>query len=262
MNSIRSVGRALAFEEERQRRALDEGSPLVQETRHFDEKSGATSSMRSKEHAFDYRYFPEPDLVPLEPSAHWVADIQKTLPELPPERRQRFVSEYGLTPIDVGVLTASSSTAAWFEDAARAYAGDPKKIVNWIIADLFGLLNVAGIELSACRIAPPQLAALVTMVDAGTISGTQAKVVLAEMFKSGSPPREIVRAMGMEQVSDKGAIEAVIDEAIAENPDVADKVRGGNPGPLGFLVGQVMRKMNGQANPKVVNEILHAKLLS
>jgi aspartyl-tRNA(Asn)/glutamyl-tRNA(Gln) amidotransferase subunit B len=260
MNSIRSVGRALAFEEERQRRALEEGETLLQETRHFDEKTGRTSSLRTKEYAFDYRYFPEPDLVPLEPPREWIEELRASLPELPAERRRRFARDYDLGAPDIEVLTTSKATGDWFEAAARAYEGDAKKIVNWIIADLFGLLNEASIELSDSKIAPAQLVRLVRMIDSGVISGKQAKLVLSDMFASGGDPEDIVAARGLEQVSDEASIEAIVDEVIADQKEAADKVRAGNAGTIGFLVGQVMRKTNGRANPKLVNEVLRRKL--
>ncbi|MEA2461546.1 MAG: aspartyl-tRNA(Asn)/glutamyl-tRNA(Gln) amidotransferase subunit [Actinomycetota bacterium] len=260
MNSIRSVGRALEHEEMRQRAALTAGETLVQETRHFDEKTGTTSSLRTKEFAFDYRYFPEPDMVPFEPSEEWVGGIRESLPELPQQRRLRMADEYGLEARDIGVLTTTRATADWFESAARAYAGDAKKIVNWIIADLFGLLNEAGIELPDSKIEPQQLASLVRLVDAGTISGKQAKVVLEAMFETGDDPDKIADERGLRQVSDEGALEAAVDEAIAENEDAAAKVRAGNLGTIGFLVGQVMKKTKGQANPGIVNELLRKKL--
>jgi aspartyl-tRNA(Asn)/glutamyl-tRNA(Gln) amidotransferase subunit B len=262
MNSIRSVGRALSFEEERQRRALEDGETLVQETRHFDERAGRTSPLRTKEYAFDYRYFPEPDLVPLEPSREWVEDLRSSLPELPAQRRARFARDYGLGDADIGVLTASRATADWFEAAVRDYDGDAKKIVNWIIADLFGLVNEASIELSESRMAPGHLAGLVRMIDSGAISSKQAKVVLAEMFDTGRDPESIVAARGLEQVSDEAAIEATVDEVIEEQAEAAAKVRAGNLGTIGFLVGQVMRKTQGRANPKLVNEVLRRKLTS
>jgi aspartyl-tRNA(Asn)/glutamyl-tRNA(Gln) amidotransferase subunit B len=260
MNSIRSVGRALAFEEERQRGALEAGETLIQETRHFDEKTGRTSSLRTKEYAFDYRYFPEPDLVPLQPSQRWVDDIRSSLPEPPAERRARFARDYELGDADIAVLTASRATADWFEAAAGSYEGDPKRIVNWIIADIFGLLNEASIELAESKIAPGQLAQLVRMVDSGAISGKQAKLVVADMFATGKDPEDIASARGLEQDSDADAIEATVDEVIAEQAEAADKVRAGNSGTIGFLVGQVMRKTNGRANPKLVNEVLRRKL--
>ena len=262
MNSIRSVGRALEYEERRQREALDAGETLVQETRHFDEKTGTTSSLRTKEFAFDYRYFPEPDLVPLEPDESWVERIRGSLPELPTARRERFASEYGLGDADIAVLTASTKTADWFEAAAAAYGGDAKKVVNWIIADLYGLLNEAGLELYEARFTPVQLAQLITMIDEGKISGKQAKLVLAGMFESGDDPEKVASDKGLQQVSDEGAISAAVDEVIAENAEAADKVRSGQMNTLGFLVGQVMKKTRGRANPGMVNELLREKLSS
>jgi len=262
MNSIRSVGRALEYEERRQRDALEAGETLVQETRHFDEKNGTTSSLRTKEFAFDYRYFPEPDLVPFEPSEGWIQRVRESLPELPMARRERFASQYGLGENDIALLTASGATADWFEKAASAYAGDAKKVVNWIIADLFGLLNEAGIELKDSKIAPDQLAGLVGLVDSGKVSGKQAKLVLQGMFESGADAATVAAEKGLEQVTDEGAIEAVVDEVIAENRDAADKVRAGQLNTIGFLVGQVMKKSRGKANPGVVNELLRKKLSS
>jgi aspartyl-tRNA(Asn)/glutamyl-tRNA(Gln) amidotransferase subunit B len=260
MNSIRSVGRALAYEEERQRAALVAGETLLQETRHFDERSGTTSPLRSKEYAFDYRYFPEPDLVPLEPDDAWVEELRKSLPELPARRRERFASQYGLDARDVAVLTSSTATATWFENAAAAYQGDAKKIVNWIIADLFGLTNEAGVTLDEVKFPPRYLAKLVQLVDAGTISGKQAKTVLGEMFTTGDDPAVIAARRGLEQMTDADAIEAIVDEVIAGNAEAADKVRAGQLNTIGFLVGQVMKKSRGRANPGAVNELLRKKL--
>jgi aspartyl-tRNA(Asn)/glutamyl-tRNA(Gln) amidotransferase subunit B len=260
MNSIRSVGRALEYEEQRQRDSLKGGEVLVQETRHFDEKTGATSSMRTKEFAFDYRYFVEPDLVPFEATATWVEEIRGSLPETPTERRERFSTEYALGTKDIEVLTASRKVGDWFEEAARAYGGEAKKIANWVIADLFGLANEAGIEVFDSKVSPTNLAGLVELIDDGRISGKQGKQVLQEMFETGKDAGTIASERGMEQVSDTGQLEAFADEVIAENPDVADKVRGGQMGAIGFLVGQVMKKSRGQANPAMVNELLREKL--
>jgi aspartyl-tRNA(Asn)/glutamyl-tRNA(Gln) amidotransferase subunit B len=260
MNSIRSVGRALEFEEKRQRAALDNGETLVQETRHFDEKLGTTTSGRLKEGSSDYRYFREPDLVPFEPDPGWIESIRQTLPETPAQRRERFASHYGLGAYDIGVLTASLATARWFEAAAEAYPGEAKKVVNWITADLFGLLNEAGQELSDSKVAPQKLAALVQMIDDGTISGKQAKIVLEQMFATGDDPATIADAQGLSQVSDANLIAQSVDEVIAENPAAADKVRGGQLNTIGFLVGQVMKKTRGQANPQMVNDLLRQKL--
>jgi aspartyl-tRNA(Asn)/glutamyl-tRNA(Gln) amidotransferase subunit B len=260
MNSIRSVGRALEYEEKRQREALDKGETLIQETRHFDEKSGTTSSLRTKEFAFDYRYFPEPDLVPIEPPREWVDRVRASLPEFPAARRDRFMSQYDLGDKDIAILTSSKKTADWFEAAAKAYGGDAKKVVNWIIADLYGLLNEAGIELHESKIAPEQLAGLVKLVDAGTVSGKQAKLVLQGMFETGATAERVAADKGLEQVSDAAAIETAVDEVIAENAAAADKVRAGQTNTVGFLVGQVMKKTRGQANPGMVNDLLRRKL--
>ena len=262
MNSIRSIGRALAYEEKRQRKALDNAEQLVQETRHFDEKTGTTSSLRTKEYAFDYRYFPEPDLVPLAPRSDLVDEVRNSLPELPPQRRARFVGEHGLSETEAGILTTSRAVADWFEAAVAAYGGDAKKISNWIIADLYGLLNEAGIDLAESKIVPSQLAQLVSLVDSGSISGKQAKTVLGEMFRTGDDPESIAKEKGLQQISDSSAIESVVDEVIAEQAEAAEKVRAGQTNTIGFLVGQVMRKTKGQANPGVVNELLRKKLSS
>ncbi len=261
MNSIRSVGRALQYEEARQRDALRRGEMPTQETRHFDERTGRTSAMRTKEFAFDYRYFPEPDLVPLTPSRAWVEEIAARLPELPAARRARFAADYALPAADVAVLTASPEVARWFEEAVAAYGGEPKRIANWVTGDLFGLLNDAGVELTEAKVTPAGLAALVRLVDAGRISGKQAKGVLQAMFDSGAEPEAIVAERGLEQVSDEAALQGAVDEAIAANPDAADKVRAGNLNTIGFLVGQVMRRTGGRADPRVVNELLRRKLV-
>ncbi|CAN5660042.1 Asp-tRNA(Asn)/Glu-tRNA(Gln) amidotransferase subunit GatB [soil metagenome] len=260
MNSVRSVSRALEHEELRQREAIEAGEQLVQETRHFDEKTSTTSAGRTKEGSSDYRYFPEPDLVPFEPSADWVDAVRSTLGETPTDRRARFASEYSLGEKDIEVLTATSATADWFETAAKAYGGDAKQVANWIMADLYGLLNEASIELTESKIAPEQLAGLVKLVDGKSISGKQAKTVLAEMFASGKDADAVAKEKGLEQISDTGALETVVDEVISENAEAADKVQAGHLGTIGFLVGRVMKKTGGQANPGLVNELLKRKL--
>jgi aspartyl-tRNA(Asn)/glutamyl-tRNA(Gln) amidotransferase subunit B len=216
--------------------------------------------LRSKEYAFDYRYFPEPDLVPFEPAADDIERLRSSLPESPARRRARFEAQFGLGAHDVALLTASSAAADWFERAARAYGGDAKKVANWVTADLFGLLNEAGRELHDTRFPPEDLAALVRLVDGGTISGKQAKAVLQEMFATGGSPEAIAAQKGLQQISDADALGAVVDEVVAANPEVADKVRGGQTNAVGFLVGQVMKKTRGQANPGLVNELLRGRL--
>jgi aspartyl-tRNA(Asn)/glutamyl-tRNA(Gln) amidotransferase subunit B len=259
LNSIRSVERALRFEEERQRAALERGEPLTQETRHFDEERGTTHTLRSKEEAFDYRYFPEPDLPPLEPDQVWVEEIRASLPELPAARRTRYVRELSLRPEQAGLLSTSRSSSAFFEETL-ALGADPTAVANWITQDLAGLLNKAHVELEDARITPTHVADIVRLVEEGTISVTGAKQVLEDAFESGEPVEAIVGTRGLAQVSDASALEAWVDEAISENPGPVEQFRGGKEGILGFLVGQVMKKSGGSANPKLVNELLRRRL--
>jgi len=259
LNSIRSLERALRFEEERQRAALDADEPIVQETRHWDEDRGSTHTLRSKEEAFDYRYFPEPDLPPLEPDPAWVEQIRVGLPELPAARRARYARELGLKPEQAGLLAMSVASAAFFEEAL-ALGADPKAAANWITQDVAGLLNKARIELPEAKLTPAHVADLVRLVDDGTVSATGAKQVLEEAFETGRPAAEIVEARGLRQVTDTSALETWVDEAIAENPGPVEQFRGGKEGILGFLVGQVMKRSGGSANPKVVNELLRERL--
>jgi len=259
LNSIRSLERALRFEEERQRAALDADEPIVQETRHWDEDRGSTHTLRSKEEAFDYRYFPEPDLPPLEPDPAWVEQIRVGLPELPAARRARYARELGLKPEQAGLLAMSVASAAFFEEAL-ALGADPKAAANWITQDVAGLLNKARIELPETKLTPAHVVDLVRLVDDGTVSATGAKQVLEEAFETGRPAAEIVEARGLRQVTDTSALETWVDEAIAENPGPVEQFRGGKEGILGFLVGQVMKRSGGSANPKVVNELLRERL--
>jgi aspartyl-tRNA(Asn)/glutamyl-tRNA(Gln) amidotransferase subunit B len=259
LNSIRSLERALRFEIERQGEALDRGESLVQETRHWDEHRGLTSSMRSKEYAFDYRYFPEPDLAPIEPEPEWVEKLRAGLPELPAERRRRFEEEYRLEPRLVAQVAADEPTAQFFEEAVRLCA-DPKGVANWMTGDVAGLLNEARIALADSKLEPRHVAALVRMTTEGDLSSAGAKAALAEAFASGQPIEEIVEAKGLRQQSDSAALESIVDEVIAENPGPAEQFRSGKEGAINALVGQVMRKTKGAANPKVVGELLRARL--
>jgi aspartyl-tRNA(Asn)/glutamyl-tRNA(Gln) amidotransferase subunit B len=259
MNSIRSVERALKYEQERQHRALETGEPIAQETRHFDENSGTTSSMRSKEFAFDYRYFPEPDLSPLEPDPEWVETLRVGLPELPAARRRRFETDLGLTAQQAGVVGGQADTARFFEDAV-ALGADPKSVANWMAGDLAALLNEARQELGESRVTPAHIAELVRLLDDSQLSSAAAKAALAEAFRTGQPIGAIVESKGLRQVSDAGALESVIDEVIAENPGPVEQFRGGKEGALNALIGPAMKKTGGSANPNVVRELLRERL--
>jgi aspartyl-tRNA(Asn)/glutamyl-tRNA(Gln) amidotransferase subunit B len=255
MNSIRSLERALAYEAERQTQALETGDPLLQETRHWDEGAGATTSMRSKEEAFDYRYFPEPDIPPLEPSAAWVEEIRATLPELPRARRTRYVEELGLKPDVARVLVADRAAAARFDDVV-ALGGEPRAAAGWITQDVAALRNAGGKD----HLTPRHVADLIRLVADETVSGPGAKKVLEDAFATGDPIEAIVDRLGLRQVSDTGALGSIADEVIAENPDVVEKYRSGNERVIGFLVGQLMQKAAGAANPKVAQELLRERL--
>lgn len=261
MNSFRAVFRALGYEAERQVAAIASGERVVQETRGWDENRGVTVSQRSKEHAHDYRYFPEPDLPPLHLTTAWVDDLRQRLPELPEARRARFIAEYALSPYDAEVLTVNLSTATYFEDAVRLYP-QPKTVANWMTGELFRLLNADNLEITASKVSPGALAELLGLVDRGVVSGRTAKEVFEEMFRSGSTPTRIVEARGLNQISDTAALERLVDEAIAANPRSVADYRAGKAQALGFLVGQVMKASKGKANPSVLNALLKAKLTS
>ena len=257
LNSLRSLYRALAYEEVRQRQVLAEGGVIEQSTRHWDERSGVTRPLRTKEDAFDYRYFPEPDLVPLKPSPGWLQAITGEIPELPPARRRRFAADYGLPPQDAALLVASRPAADFFEEAAAAaQKAEPRHVANWLANDLLGRLAERGEDLSTASVDPRALAELTDLVAAGTISGTQGKEVLDAMLVTGRGPAEIVEERGLRQVSGRSDLEAVVAQVIADNADVAERIRAGETKPVGFLVGQVMKATKGQANPGVVQDLL------
>jgi aspartyl-tRNA(Asn)/glutamyl-tRNA(Gln) amidotransferase subunit B len=242
---------------------------VEQSTRHWDEKSGVTRPLRTKEHAFDYRYFPEPDLVPIKPSPEWLRAITSDIPELPQARRRRFIADYGLTPYDANLLVSSKAAAVYFEEAvAAAGAGgggervEPQLVANWLANDLLGRLAERGEDLESTRVTPQALGALVSLVAGGTISGAQGKTVLDEMLSSGRPPADIVEEKGLKQVSGRSELEAVVTDVLAANPDVVERIRGGDTKPQGFLVGQIMKATNGQANPTVVRDLLTERLQS
>ena len=257
VNSIRYLRQAIEYEARRQVELIEDGGAVEQETRLFDARKGETRSMRSKEYAHDYRYFPDPDLLPLELVPEWVERIRKTLPELPDDKKARFVDRYGLTPYEAGVLVAERETAEYFEAAAKG--ADAKSVAHWITGDLFSLLNRTGATLADCRIPPGHLGQLALLAASGAISGPIAKQVFQAMAETGRAPEDIVAEKGLRQVSDTGEIEAIVDRVLAANPKQADQYRAGDDKVAGWLVGQVMKASQGKANPKLVNEILRRK---
>jgi len=259
LNSFRFLKLALDYEIARQIALIESGGQVAQETRLYNPGTGETVGMRSKEHAHDYRYFPEPDLVPLRVSEAWLGEIRSKLPELPAARRARFIAEYGLREYDAGVLTATRPLAEFYERAAKA-SPDPKAAANWVMGDLAGALKAEGKEIGDSPIRPEQLGELVTLIARGEISGKIAKEIFPKMLASGEPAATIIEREGLKQISDSGALEKVIDEVIAANPKQVEQYRGGKQTVIGFLVGQVMRATRGQANPQMVNELLRAKL--
>jgi aspartyl-tRNA(Asn)/glutamyl-tRNA(Gln) amidotransferase subunit B len=258
MNSVRSLERALAYEIARQTKALEAGESIVQETRHWNEDAGATESMRSKEEAFDYRYFPEPDIPAIEPSPAWIEELRSALPELPRAKRERYVAEHGLKPEVARVLVADRSGSALFEGTVGIGA-DPVAAANWITQDLAGLANKHGAE-AAARVTPQHLADLLGLISGETISGAGAKQALEEAVETGDAIGAIVERKGLRQVSDAGELGAIVDDVLAGNADAAQKFRDGNDGVIGFLVGQVMKASGGSANPKLAQDLLRERL--
>jgi aspartyl-tRNA(Asn)/glutamyl-tRNA(Gln) amidotransferase subunit B len=242
----------------RQVEAYDEGQEVVQETRQFDAAKGETRSMRSKEFAHDYRYFPDPDLLPVELSMDDVDAIRKTLPELPDDKKQRFMDDLGLSPYDAGVLVADKETAEYFEQAADGV--EAKIAANWVTGNLFGALNKAGLAINDSPVSADALSELLGLMADDTISGRIAKDVFEDMFETGKSAKEIVKDKGLEQITDTGEIEAAVDKVIADNPDQVADFKGGNEKAIGWFVGQVMKATGGKANPKLVNELLREKL--
>ena len=258
VNSIRYVQQAIEYEARRQIEIIEDGGSIKQETRLYDPNKGETRSMRSKEHAHDYRYFPDPDLLPLVLDPKWVSEIKATLPELPDEKRARFTKDYGLSDYDAGVLVSEKETGAFYESVAKGR--DPKLAANWVMGDLAGLLNKAGKGIADSPVSADALGGLIDLIADNTISGRTAKDVFAEMFESGKPAKDIVEAKGLRQVTDTGAIDAAIDDIMAKNADKVAEYRGGKDKLLGFFVGQVMKATGGKANPALLNERLKAKL--
>ncbi|MBI1274686.1 Asp-tRNA(Asn)/Glu-tRNA(Gln) amidotransferase subunit GatB [bacterium] len=259
LNSMRFLQRAIEFEAQRQVEILESGGTIIQETRLFDSGKGETRSMRSKEDAHDYRYFPDPDLLPLILKQDYVDAIRVSLPELPDQKKKRYMSEYGLTAYDASVLVAEKATADYFEQLVKQ-ASDAKLAANWMTAELFARLNKAGVEIDQSPIAPEKLAGLIKLISDNTISGKIAKDVFDIMWETGQDAAAIVEERGLKQVTDTGAIAAVIDQVIAENADKVAEYRSGKDKLFGFFVGQVMKLSGGKANPGAVNDLLKQKL--
>ncbi|HEY2756222.1 MAG TPA: Asp-tRNA(Asn)/Glu-tRNA(Gln) amidotransferase subunit GatB [Pseudolabrys sp.] len=257
VNSIRFIGQAIEYEARRQIEIIEDGGSIAQETRLFDAGRGETRSMRSKEEAHDYRYFPDPDLLPLEVTAEEVAALERHLPELPDAKKARFIRDAGLSPYDAGVLVAERETADYFEAVAKGR--DAKTAANWVINELFGRLNKEGKDIGGSPVSAQQLGAMLDLIADGTISGKIAKDLFEILWTEGGDPRAIVDARGMKQVTDLGAIEKVIDEIIAANPDKVAQAKT-NPKAVGWFVGQVMKASGGKASPQAVNELLTRKL--
>ncbi|MCD7061149.1 Asp-tRNA(Asn)/Glu-tRNA(Gln) amidotransferase subunit GatB [Pelagibacterium xiamenense] len=257
VNSVRFAGQAIEYEARRQIDILEDGGVIDQETRLFDPKSGQTRSMRSKEEAHDYRYFPDPDLLPLEFDDAFIDELAAHLPELPDEKSARFIESYGISHYDASVLVADRDSADFFESVAKGRDG--KLAANWVINELFGRLNKDGTAVTDSPVSADQLGGIVDLISKGEISGKIAKDLFEIVWSEGGDPAKLVEERGMKQVSDTGAIEKIVDEIIAGNPDQVEKVKD-KPGLLGWFVGQVMKQTGGKANPQAVNEILKAKL--
>jgi aspartyl-tRNA(Asn)/glutamyl-tRNA(Gln) amidotransferase subunit B len=260
LNSFKAVRDSIAYEIQRQTAVLDGGGQVRQVTMGWDENHRCTVLQRSKESSEDYRYFPEPDLPPLELSQAWVEQVQATLPELPDARAARFVGDYGLTPRDAAVLTAERPVAEWFEEAVQAYDGAPREVANWMTGQLFALLKAEEGDIASLPIQPASLAELIKLVDAGVINRNTGKQVLEQMVATGQPPAAVVEAQGLAQVSDEAGLAQVIDALLAANPGEVEKYRAGKSSLLGWFIGQVMKETRGQANPDLVRRLVAARL--
>jgi aspartyl-tRNA(Asn)/glutamyl-tRNA(Gln) amidotransferase subunit B len=257
VNSIRFMGQAIDYEARRQVGVLEDGGSIEQETRLFDPRRGETRSMRSKEEAHDYRYFPDPDLLPLELNEEWIGRIAASLPELPDEKKARFMRDYAISAYDAGVLVAERETAEFFESVARKRDG--KTAANWVINELFGRLNRQGLAISASPVSADQLGAIIDLLGEGSISGKMAKDLFEIVWSEGGDPRTIVAKRGLRQMTDTGALDKAVNEIIAANPDKVAQVKS-KPNLLGWFVGQVMKATGGKANPQTVNGLLRQKL--
>ncbi len=259
LNSFRALEKAIEYEAQRQMDMLEDGEKVIQETRTWDEEKQVTKSMRSKEEAHDYRYFPEPDLTPIKIEPAWVEEMRQDMPELPDQAQARLTHDMGLSDYDAALLTLTPGNMAFFDECVSQY-GDAKTVANWMMGELYRLLNQENIEIEECLIKPAHLAAMLKLIDDGTISGKIAKTVFEDMFSSGKTPDAIVKEKGLIQVSDEAALIPIIDEIISANPKVVEDYRNGKEKAAGFFVGQVMKATRGKANPAIVNELLKEKL--
>ena len=259
MNSFRNVQRALEYEIKRQQYLLESGGAVIQETRLWDDTQGVTHSMRSKEEAHDYRYFPDPDLVPIAIGERWIDEIRTSLPELPQEKRERFIRDYQIPAYDAGVLTAIRALADYYEEVVRL-SGKPKIAANWVMGDLLRFLNEDRRDIRDCPLHPAQLAEMIRLIEDGTISGKMAKDIIEDMYKTGETPRAIIEMKGLVQITDEGALTATIQEVMEANPTQLAQYRGGKEKLFGFFVGQVMKATQGKANPQLINDILKKML--
>lgn len=259
MNSFRFVEKALEYEIKRQIAVLEDGGQVVQETRLWDANLGVTVSMRGKEEAHDYRYFPDPDLVPLRIDESWIEEIRRSLPELPAEKMRRFVTEYGIPEYDAEILTSTKAMANYYEDCIRLFR-EPKTVSNWMMGDLLRELKRDEREIDQCPVTPKHLAEMLSMIKEGTISGKIAKDVFEEMYRTGERPEKMVRDKGWTQILDEAEIEKAIERAMEVNPKQVEDYRKGKEKLFGFFVGEVMKQTKGKANPKLVNELLRKRL--
>jgi aspartyl-tRNA(Asn)/glutamyl-tRNA(Gln) amidotransferase subunit B len=259
INSFRFVEKALDYEIRRQIKVLEDGGKIIQETRLWDSTRVITESMRGKEEAHDYRYFPEPDLVPITVEQQWIDEIKSSLPELPDIKRQRFISEYGLPEYDADLLTSERLLADWYEEAVKL-GGQPRIVANWIKGDLMRLLHEENKSIEECSLKPKQLIGMLKLIDDGTISSKIAKTIFEDMYKTGKDAEFIVKEKGLVQITDTFVIEKAVDDVITKNPKEVERYRAGQEKLIGFFVGQVMKLTKGKANPQMVNELLKKKL--
>ncbi len=259
LNSFKAVQKAIEYEVERQIELIEDGGRVVQETRTWDDNQGMTFSLRGKEEANDYRYFPDPDLTPLIISKDYVEALRNTLPELPDVKKERIINDFGLQEYDAGVITSSRGLALFFDKTVELY-NEPKKVCNWLMVEFCRLLNTESTEIEDSLVSPENLAQLLRLVEEGAISGKIAKTVFEDMFHTGKDPESIVKEKGLVQISDEGALDSIIDQVIAQNPKSVEDFKSGKKQAIGFLVGQIMKETKGQANPGLVNKMLTEKM--